>query len=637
DAEPSHTKPLPNGFPPVTGFKLEASESQLNFEVVANRDLSVQLRKLQPRQEPIKSGQFEIIKGSKLGLVDSIFQSSDLVRPFSRGLGISSCDLNDDGWSDLVAAYPDGVRLYKNLGTEGFQEFHWPTEAFDNRKPLVVSCIDIDNDGKLDVWVGCSGGENFVSFQVVDGYMESPKRLIKFDQQPLTPAIAFSDIDSDGRLDIVAGGWTSAFPLRRNLSSLNRLYKNKFPEFIEVEDFFNFVGETLSILITTLAAKSEKQFLYVGNDYEAPDQLAFVGRNFSKKAAQLGVQTTPYHTMSIDSADIDNDLDFDLFATDLSFQDLRFGGYCELAGSHSTQSCDFLAEMAAGYDILDFAVCESTKSKSLRQMCINAMLSLSAERYKDPTYCNLISSSVEAGAMKTLCRKQASRSGQDGKIDDQGFRQVSSNHFYLQSDDGSLKESTREFQLLDSKYAWNAKFHDFDNDGFQDLFVVNGTFYNKGYSSNQLFLNQGGRLFRSVGVSASKLNMQHASTFTVADFDNDGDLDIIVAGVNSSFKYYQNRSADDSFVVELRDKVLNSRAIGARAVLAYRVKGEIQKQVREVKMSGGYMSYDSNLLHFGISGSKEVAGVEITWSDGSSSSVEGPFPTNSHLKITRSY
>ena len=58
-------------------------------------------------------------------------------------------------------------------------------------------------------------------------------------------------------------------------------------------------------------------------------------------------------------------------------------------------------------------------------------------------------------------------------------------------------------------------------------------------------------------------------------------------------------------------------------------------QMREIKSGGGYSSFDAAFAHFGLGSETEVAKIEINWSTGGSTTIQGPFPANARYTITR--
>jgi hypothetical protein len=191
-------------------------------------------------------------------------------------------------------------------------------------------------------------------------------------------------------------------------------------------------------------------------------------------------------------------------------------------------------------------------------------------------------------------------------------------------------------------WSWSAKFADLDNDGFQDLYVVNGAINQEifGYlpkaelvEANAVFRNLGGRAFEprpewSLGSLRSGRGM------SMADLDNDGRVDIVVNNLNSPAQLFENRLCGGKGIeAELRwPGSKNSRAVGAQIVL-HTSKGP---QWREVTSVSGYLSGDAPRIHFGfpVAERLERAWLEVLWPDGRHSTVKGLKP-QTLLTLTR--
>ena len=133
-------------------------------------------------------------------------------------------------------------------------------------------------------------------------------------------ATAFGDMDLDGDLDIVAGNWTAGRWTRQpGETSRNAILWNDSNKF-RVERLEGAPGETLSILISDINQDRYPDLL-VGNDFQMPE-FYYLGQGNGKlklvKRSDNVFPLTTFSTMSIDSGDIDNDLDFEIYATQAS-------------------------------------------------------------------------------------------------------------------------------------------------------------------------------------------------------------------------------------------------------------------------------------------------------------------------------
>lgn len=178
-----------------------------------------------------------------------------------------------------------------------------------------------------------------------------------------------------------------------------------------------------------------------------------------------------------------------------------------------------------------------------------------------------------------------------------------------------------EFHVV---YAnWGLGLHDFNNDGWQDLFAANGLAVpdhdapktSRG-QSNQLWLNRGDQQFLNVTgeipILAKDALSSRAAVF--ADFDNDGDIDVYVTQNNNLGQFLVNETAPSQWIgVKLIGKRTNHDAIGARVT----IKNPSGIQSRAVTGSPGFLSGSDKRLHFGLDGDKRIDAMVVEWPDGS--------------------
>lgn len=188
-------------------------------------------------------------------------------------------------------------------------------------------------------------------------------------------------------------------------------------------------------------------------------------------------------------------------------------------------------------------------------------------------------------------------------------------------------------------WTWSAQFGDLDNDGLEDLYVVNGmidetvfTFLPRGelVERNRAFRNAGkGRLRPDTtwGLDATASGRSMA----LADFDNDGRLDIIVNTVASPATLYANRQCGGGAVeVDLRWNTHNTRALGATV----RLKAGALTLRRDVASGSGYLTGTPARVHFGLPEGTQPTALEVTWPDGTVSTLPAP-RLGSRLTVTR--
>jgi M6 family metalloprotease-like protein len=155
-----------------------------------------------------------------------------------------------------------------------------------------------------------------------------------------------------------------------------------------------------------------------------------------------------------------------------------------------------------------------------------------------------------------------------------------------------------------------AAFVDYDNDGDLDLVTTSLHALSGG---DQLYQNQSPG-FLAIGDLLGLRQQSAGRGLSFADYDGDGDQDMLVADVVACQLYRNNNSAASWVEFDLRSRDGNSESIGARVEL--RSAGRVQ--MRDVQVTQGYGSYRPATIHFGLGKAPRVDQVLVHWPDGSS-------------------
>jgi hypothetical protein len=204
---------------------------------------------------------------------------------------------------------------------------------------------------------------------------------------------------------------------------------------------------------------------------------------------------------------------------------------------------------------------------------------------------------------------------------------------YRNNGKGVFLDATRRAGLgVENRFVgWGAGIFDLDNDGLPDLFFASGMVYPEvehklpevPYKTPcVLFRNLGGGKFEEVmDLAGPGMAESHCSRgVAFGDFDNDGDLDILIMNMNEPPSLLRNdlEGSNHWLKVLLVGTKSNRSAIGAQVTAVY---GE-RRQAQAVLGQSSYLSADDRRLHFGL-GAATSADLEIRWPSGGTEKVGG--------------
>jgi hypothetical protein len=197
---------------------------------------------------------------------------------------------------------------------------------------------------------------------------------------------------------------------------------------------------------------------------------------------------------------------------------------------------------------------------------------------------------------------------------------------YRNNGKGNFDDVTTESGLnRETRFVcFGAGIVDFDNDGYPDILIASGTVYPEvarvsprfpERSPCLLFRNQGNGAFQQMGDEAGPdINSPRCSRgVAFGDFDNDGDIDVLIMNVNEPPTLLRNDAPKRNHWIKIRleGTKSNRSAIGARVVVRY--GGEVQ--VQELLSGCSFLSSNDSRLHFGL-GRATSAEIEVRWPAG---------------------
>ncbi len=552
---------------------------------------------------------FEVLKDDKTGL-----HFNNRVLPtenfnmfnymyFYNGSGVGAGDFNNDGLIDLFFASNQGDnKLYINEGNLHFkdatneaampQEKGWSTG---------VSVVDINNDGLLDIYV-CKVGK----FEILNSKNQllickgikkgiplyaDEARQYGLDFSGFSTQSAFFDYDMDGDLDMYLLNHSvhksSSFSARNQFLNTydplsgDRLFRNEGDHFTDVTKLSlinsSEIGYGLGIAISDINLDGWPD-LYIGNDFHENDYLYINQKNgiFAEENNRQLMHTSKF-SMGVDIADVNND------------------GFPEIISMDMLTADPYILKRSLGDDDYDVF-------------------------YSKISY---------------------------------GYNyQYSRNNLQYNRRNGVFSETGLYSGISATDWSWAPLWMDFDNDGLKDLFISNGIpkrlndmdyinfIYNNEIQQkiqnndvkdkdmalikkfpeikipNKFYINKDNLQFEDKEAAVGNDQPTYSNGAVYADFDNDGDLDVVANNINDPALLYENKTVkkngNDFAAIKLTGSEKNKNAVGAKLILFKADKIETYEK-NPVK---GFMSSMETPMHIGL-GKTKTDSAFLIWPDNS--------------------
>jgi hypothetical protein len=488
----------------------------------------------------------------------------------SMGGGCAFFDYDNDGWMDIfilggrrLDGVPPGAsnRLYHNNRNGTFADVTEKAGLLDAGWATGVCVGDYDNDGFEDLFVTYYGHNRLYHNNGSGTFSDVTSKAGLLD--PVTrfgSGCTFLDYNRDGLLDLFVANYIEFDPKSAPLPSV------QIP---------NCNYEGVPVYCTPKAFPAPPHFLYRNNG--------------------------------------------DGTFTDVS----KESGIADVRGSYGLTAVSFDADEDGWPDI--FVACDSTPSLLLMNN-------------RDGTF-------REQGLIRGVA---FSGDGQElgsmgvgvGDYDLDGHLDMVKTHFLNQSSGLYHNNGKGEFEDLTAPaglaaerrfISWGTGMVDLDNDGNPDILLVSGTVYPElerayakypAHNPRIIFRNRGNGTFAEMieeaGPGIASRHMSRGCAF--GDFDNDGDLDVLVMNINEPPSLLRNDAPPHNHWIKVRleGTKSNRSAIGARVLVKY--GGKIQAQC--VMSQSSYLSSNDPRLHFGL-GKESPVDIEIHWPTGKMDSYSG--------------
>ncbi|MEM7369524.1 MAG: VCBS repeat-containing protein [Bacteroidota bacterium] len=515
---------------------------------------------------------------------------------YYNGGGVAVGDINGDQLPDIYfTGNMVGDRLYLNKGDLQFEDITRKAGILkQNLWTTGVSFVDLNQDGRLDIYVCRSGmrgfRNNLLYINQGNNKFEEQAREYGLNDNAYSVQAYFFDYDIDGDLDLYLVNHSSKFfANQEELFSLkgkpeadesDKLYRNDGPsgksghlQFTEVsqEAGIQHFGFGLSASIADWNQDGWPD-IYVANDFFEPDVLYInQGDGSFRNELEQYLGHTSFSSMGSDAADVNND------------------------------------------GLPDIMVCDMQAADNYRKKA--HMASMDIERFN--------------------------------RMIAEGYHyQYMQNTLQLNAGKGRFSEVAEFAGVEETDWSWGPLFFDMDNDGWKDLFISNGIRRDIQYKDilsevaakvsdqqqprsmdlienfpverlkNYTFQNQGDFPFIDQS-DAWGIDFEGFSTGAAyADLDLDGDLDVILNNLDDVASVYENHTRTMTnahyLQIELQGSEDNIAGIGAKI----EVKTDQGSQYSEIQRSRGFQSSVEAILHIGLGQETKIQEMIVQWPNG---------------------
>ena len=506
------------------------------------------------------------------------------------GGGVVAFDYNNDGYEDLFITGGQGQDvLYKNNGNGTFTDVTKESGLFKDRVIVTtgVSSADINKDGYIDLFLTTIASQldkskknktlspNLLYINNGNGTFSDQSSKFRIIKNTFSTSSSFGDINADGFPDLFVG--------------------NYFKNFYFEESPFN--THNLAIL----------NHYSINEEYETGDDELYInveGKYF-KDASDLLIDAGKGYGFGGVFTDFDNDNDLDLFIIN------DFG--------ETSESNRLLVNQ---YPELRF----ENKSRELKINFGLKSMGVGVGDYNNDTFLDYHVTNIFAGPF----------------IVNRGEGLPFIN---LMNNVGTGVNKIKSFNNYEAVIiGWGSLFLDYDNDTDLDLFNSNGPINPLVNPIPNILFENKGRVYE-LNENSGVMDYGIARGSVHFDYDNDGDQDIFVVnqrpvhdmsyrgGIVGS-KLYRNDSPNENnwLKIKLKGNQSTTRGLGSRI----RIVCDDLNMIREVDGGSSHASQNTSIVHFGVGENKKIDSLIISWPGGKKQYLKDILP-NQLIEIEELY